>query len=78
MERRLSIWLNACPRGSAKLFGETVVRPLNGKWLLMNRQDGGFASSCYEYKTLRQLFAAWACYVVGYGVDDHSFFYRVV
>ena len=70
--------LNALPRGEMTLFCETVIRLLpGGGWALMNREEGGFASSAREYKTLRQLFASWKAFVVGYGCDEHSFFYRV-
>lgn len=71
--------INALPRGTAVLFQPTVIRllPTGRTWCLMNRKDRGFASSCFEYGTLRELFAKWDCYVTGFGRDEHSFFYEV-
>jgi hypothetical protein len=73
--------INELPRGATRLFCATVVRMLPPgdafKWALMNRREHGFASSCHAYKTLREMFAVWNCYVVGYGKDDHSFYYEV-
>lgn len=71
--------INNLPRGTVKLFAPAVVRYLKTAktWCLMNHEETGWASHCYEYPSLRALFASWDCYVFGYGEDKHSFFYRV-
>lgn len=69
--------LNTYPRGTSRLFQKTVVRSLNGRWILMNRKESGFASFGYEYASLAALFAEWNVFVTGCGTDAHSFFYWV-
>lgn len=69
--------LNTYPRGNRRLFEKTVARSLNGKWVLMNRKEGGFASFGYEYASLKDMFAVWDVFVTGCGKDKHSFFYWV-
>lgn len=69
--------LNALPRGHRTLFGDTVIRTLNGRFHLMNAQEGGWERYSYEYHSLRELFADWNVIITGLGTDKHSFFYRV-
>ena len=72
--------LNGLPRGSRKLFGETVIRRDDAKdlWWIMNKPDKGWGEFGFAYNSLGALFREWNVLVVDFAKDTHSFFYRVV
>lgn len=60
-------------------FGPTVVRiTARGEACLMNKEETGWRSSCYSYRSLWEFARYWRVVFTGIGRDEHSLFFRVV
>ena len=61
-----------------KLLADTVARPHMGGWLLMNKQEGGLASSAETFAELGSIPKVYQVRLGGSGKDKHGPFVRVV
>jgi hypothetical protein len=63
------------------LFGPTVARPdpdKSGRWLLMNRQKGGYGEFAYPYPSLDVLTTSCNATTGAHGVDKHGSFVQIL
>ena len=70
--------INAYPKGKHSPFISGVIRHdmAANCWWFMNREADGFSSHGFAYPTLKACVGDWNINITGWGMDEHSFFYR--